>query len=106
MHKPSTHLNSKSGHGDECEVAALTVSSFFFVVVLSAGGFCVVAAFRIVLRNRLLVLAVVVGFDETVVVFGLMNIGTTPSPVETILSPSESLWSSSELTGPKSLVSK
>lgn len=93
MHNPSTHRSSNSGHGDECDVeAAFTVSIIGFAVVVSSMGFCVVAGLRIVLRNRLGVLTV----DELIVALGLTKIGTTPSPVDTIRSPSESLWSCSE----------
>lgn len=107
MHNPSTHLNSNSGHGDECDVEAFTISFFCFIVVVSSGGFwVVVAGFLMVLRNLLGIFVVVddekllveillvdetLLVDELLVELGLMKIGTTPSPVETMRSPSESL---------------
>lgn len=102
MHSPSTHLNSNSGHGDECAVdgdsEAFTISTFCFTVVVSSGGFCdVVGIFLMVLRNRRGIFVVV---EELVVALGFTKIGTTSSPVEIIRSPSESLWSCSKLDCP------
>jgi hypothetical protein len=100
MHNPSTHRSSNSGHGDECDVEAFTISFLCFsvVVAVASSGGGVVGAFLIVLRNRLFgALVVVVEGDALDEAFGLMKIGTIPSPVETILSPSASLWSCSEL---------
>jgi hypothetical protein len=93
------HRSSNSGHGDECDVEAFTLSFLCFsVVVVGSSGGGVVGAFLIVLRNLLFgALVVVVGGDALDEAFGLMKIGTIPSPVDTILSPSASLWSCSEL---------
>lgn len=107
MHSESTHRNSNSGHGDECDVEAFTISFFCFIVVVSSGGFCVVVVgFLMVLRNLLGILVVELLVDEELLLLmveetltvdelrvelGLIMIGTTPSPVDTMRSPSESL---------------
>lgn len=65
------------------------------VVVVIGCCCCDLKMFLIsVVRKRFGSLTVVVVAVETAVIvtFGLTKIGLTPSPVDTILSPSESLW--------------